>query len=61
MLEQSQDYKEEQFDYIQQTLRCVCMKCKYCLFFYYYYLTDGIEVKKKNEDINKLIPYMYIL
>jgi dynein light intermediate chain 1 len=29
MLEQTQDYKDEQFDFIQQTLRCICMKCKY--------------------------------
>lgn len=27
-LEQTLDYKEEQFDFIQQTLRCICMKCK---------------------------------
>lgn len=26
-LEQTQDYKEEQFDFIQQTLRVICMKC----------------------------------
>ncbi|KAI8143883.1 dynein light intermediate chain-domain-containing protein [Fennellomyces sp. T-0311] len=33
MLEQSQDYKEEQFDFIQQTLRCVCMKYGAALFY----------------------------
>lgn len=27
-LEQTHDYKEDQFDYIQQTLRSICMKCK---------------------------------
>ncbi|KAI7882676.1 dynein light intermediate chain [Lichtheimia hyalospora FSU 10163] len=33
MLEQTQDYKEEQFDYIQQTLRCVCMKYGAAMFY----------------------------
>lgn len=28
-LEQTHDYKDDQFDYIQQSLRCICMKCKY--------------------------------
>jgi dynein light intermediate chain 1 len=28
-LEQTLDYKDEQFDFIQQTLRCICMKCKF--------------------------------
>ncbi|KAI9023669.1 dynein light intermediate chain-domain-containing protein [Phycomyces nitens] len=32
-LEQTQDYKEEQFDFIQQTLRCVCMKYGASLFY----------------------------
>lgn len=27
-LEQTHDFKDDQFDYIQQTLRCICMKCK---------------------------------
>ncbi|KAI9322309.1 dynein light intermediate chain-domain-containing protein [Dichotomocladium elegans] len=33
MLEQKHDYKEEQFDYIQQTLRCICMKYGAALFY----------------------------
>ncbi|KAI8384276.1 dynein light intermediate chain-domain-containing protein [Radiomyces spectabilis] len=32
-LEQTQDYKEEQFDFIQQTLRCICMKYGASLFY----------------------------
>lgn len=27
-LEQTHDYKDDQFDFIQQTLRCICMKCE---------------------------------
>ncbi|KAG0190547.1 hypothetical protein DFQ28_001912 [Apophysomyces sp. BC1034] len=33
MLEQTQDYKDEEFDFIQQTLRCVCMKYGAALFY----------------------------
>ncbi|KAI8379892.1 dynein light intermediate chain-domain-containing protein [Choanephora cucurbitarum] len=32
-LEQSLDYKDEQFDFIQQTLRCICMKFGAALFY----------------------------
>ncbi|KAG2203791.1 hypothetical protein INT47_012724 [Mucor saturninus] len=32
-LEQTLDYKDEQFDFIQQTLRCVCMKFGAALFY----------------------------
>ncbi|KAI8980273.1 dynein light intermediate chain-domain-containing protein [Pilobolus umbonatus] len=32
-LEQAYDYKDEQFDYIQQTLRCLCMKYGASLFY----------------------------
>lgn len=28
VLEQTHDYNEDQFDFIQQCLRCICMKCK---------------------------------
>lgn len=31
MLDQTMDYKDEHFDFIQQMLRCICMKCKYIL------------------------------
>lgn len=35
-LERDRDFKEEQFDYIQQVLRTVCLKCKHlcwsCIF-----------------------------
>ncbi|KAF7731782.1 hypothetical protein EC973_008297 [Apophysomyces ossiformis] len=33
MLEQTQDYKDDEFDFIQQTLRCVCMKYGAALFY----------------------------
>ncbi|KAI8983028.1 dynein light intermediate chain-domain-containing protein [Pilobolus umbonatus] len=33
MLEQTMDYKDEQFDFIQQTLRCICMKFGAALFY----------------------------
>ncbi|KAI8646309.1 dynein light intermediate chain-domain-containing protein [Parasitella parasitica] len=33
MLEQTLDYKDEQFDFIQQTLRCICMKFGAALFY----------------------------
>ncbi|GAA5807691.1 hypothetical protein MFLAVUS_001065 [Mucor flavus] len=32
-LEQTLDYKDEQFDFIQQTLRCICMKFGAALFY----------------------------
>ncbi|KAG0193425.1 hypothetical protein DFQ28_005242 [Apophysomyces sp. BC1034] len=32
-LEQTQDYKDDQFDFIQQTLRCICMKYGASLFY----------------------------
>ncbi|KAI8088769.1 dynein light intermediate chain-domain-containing protein [Halteromyces radiatus] len=32
-LEQTHDYKDDQFDFIQQTLRCVCMKYGAALFY----------------------------
>ncbi|GAN04730.1 dynein light intermediate chain [Mucor ambiguus] len=32
-LEQTHDYKDEQFDYIQQSLRCICMKYGAALFY----------------------------
>ncbi|KAI7862405.1 dynein light intermediate chain-domain-containing protein [Spinellus fusiger] len=32
-LEQTQDYNEDQFDFIQQTLRCICMKYGASLFY----------------------------
>ncbi|KAI8389480.1 dynein light intermediate chain-domain-containing protein [Blakeslea trispora] len=32
-LEQTNDYQDDQFDYIQQTLRCVCMKYGAALFY----------------------------
>lgn len=32
-LEQTHDFKDDQFDFIQQTLRCICMKCNVSVFF----------------------------
>ena len=30
-LEKDFDYKDEQFDYIQQSIRKFCLKCEFCL------------------------------
>lgn len=29
-LERDKDFKEEQFDYVQQTLRTIALRCKFC-------------------------------
>jgi dynein light intermediate chain 1 len=45
-LEQTHDYKDDQFDFIQQTLRCICMKCnvqKLIITVYALHLTNNIS------------------
>lgn len=38
-LEQTHDYQDDQFDFIQQTLRCIAMKCKIDYMYFFFTIT----------------------